>query len=373
MNGATGGDDSVVDEGERGTDHDGSERDDGSETGFEFGPERVDAKTDRPNDRSHPERGSASDPDRRIRVDLPSSEPDGPSRSDDPDRPPGGDPPGPEPGPEPGPNAVRNWSALLFGLAVVSVATAGVTAFWHDDAVATAGALVLASVFAGIAVGSRRTTPSMLESLDAAWIEHRRYAWFAAGLFAFGTGVGIVLLVAGVNLLEIIAELFDDGLFPELEDEDFELTATFFIRHNTPPFLMSIVGALSLGLLTAFIMFFNGVVVGNVSAIAGDAVGVDYILVGLAPHGIFELSALFVASGIGFRLVHRFVDRILGRREALFTKRYVYRTLALVGFAWLVLVLAAFVEAYITPELLEILFADRLAELESTTDSNAMP
>lgn len=195
--------------------------------------------------------------------------------------------------------------------------------------------------------------------------EHRWHVGFATALFTVGILIGIALAAAGVDLLELFMEYTGEGLFPEAEDEDFELTARFFIVNNTLPFLMSIVGAITLGVLPFWIMLFNGVVVGNLLSTIAPVVGVDYIVVGILPHGIFELPALFVAAGVGFRIVHRFGQRVLGHREAFITRRYVYRTGVLVLVAWVILLIAAVIEAHLTPFLLEELFAERLAEIQA--------
>ncbi|MDF9747265.1 stage II sporulation protein M [Natrinema salsiterrestre] len=199
------------------------------------------------------------------------------------------------------------------------------------------------------------------EALADAWDEHSRYVGFAAGLFGLGVLIGVVLFAAGYNLLEIIENLLGEGLFPDGIGEmgGLEL-ARFLLVNNTQAFLLSIAGALTLGVLTAWAMVFNGIIVGNVAAIVTDNVGFDYILVGLLPHGVFELPALFIAAGVGFRLLYRFGERIYGTRDAIITKRYLYRTGLLVLVGWLLLVVAAFVEAFVTPALLEALFAERL-------------
>jgi len=113
-------------------------------------------------------------------------------------------------------------------------------------------------------------------------------------------------------------------------------------------------------------MVFNGIIVGNVGAFIAGSVGVGYILVGLLPHGIFELPALFIAAGVGFRLLYRVGQRIRGSRSSIITKRYLYRTGLLVLAGWLLLVVAAVVEAFVTPALLETLFADRLEAMGSS-------
>jgi len=355
MHGADDGDRTDDDGSGPARDRDGS--DDVTEGGFEFGPEQRPVE-DEPQD---PPRDRSSDGERRIKVDLATDEPEpdsaSPDRDPDPDRDPF------ESGPGPGPNADRNWTVLLLALAVASIGTGAFTYATHDDLAPVVGVTALGVGFAALVAVARASESTILGVLSAGWTEHRRYTWFAVGLFAFGTVLGAALLFAGVNLLELVTELLEEELFPELEDEEFELTATFFIVNNTQPFLLSIVGALSLGLLTAFVMIFNGIIVGNISAAIGGTVGFDYIVVGLAPHGIFELPALFIAAGVGFRLIYRLGERVAGSRDAFFTKPYLTRTAALVIFAWLLLVLAAFVEAYVTPELLEALFADRLEGL----------
>ncbi|ELY91139.1 hypothetical protein C483_10656 [Natrialba hulunbeirensis JCM 10989] len=278
-----------------------------------------------------------------------------------------GGPPGRDPGrdgPTPGANAHRNWFGILVGLSVAAFLTAAITVLTQDAIEPVLGITALGIGFAAAAGIARTSAPWLFETLSAAWVEHRRSVWVATGMFAVGTAIGIALLFAGVNLLEIVAELLEEELLPELEDEqangELEFTAMFFIENNSIPFLMAIGGALTLGLLTAFIMVFNGIIVGNVSAAAADIAGVDFILAALVPHGIFELPALFLAAGVGFRLLSRFGQRVLGSRDAFFTRPYLVRTAVFVLFAWLLLVLAAFVEAYVTPELLEVLFADLL-------------
>ncbi|OVE83611.1 stage II sporulation protein M [Natronolimnobius baerhuensis] len=358
MNGAGNGDDTG-----------GDERDDRGRSddagGFEFGPDQQppdeQSRAGDTTGQSAEEREDRSD---RIRMDLE-------DRSDtDVSGPPGRDPEqtAPEPGPDPGPNAIRNWTAMFATLAAVSFATTLfiLVTLEGDRALEPAlGSAVLGVVFAALAALPQTGNNDLIRRLSRGWAENRRAVWFATGLFAFGTLIGVALLAAGFDLLEMVAELieeFEEELFPEADEEtgELELTATFFIVNNTQAFLMAIAGALTVGLLTAFVMIFNGVILGNIGASAANEIGIDFIIIGIAPHGIFELPAIFIAGGVGFQIVYRFGQRLVGSREQFFTKPYVARTVAFVLFAWLLLVLAAFVEAYVTPALLEALFEAQL-------------
>lgn len=255
---------------------------------------------------------------------------------------------------------IRNWTGLTVALAIIAFATAATILAAYDAATAAAGAAVLGAGLGAIALAGR-ARPSVFGVLDDAWAEHRLYTWFSAGLFVFGAAVGAALYAAGIDLtelfLEMIMEEFGEDELPGDGEASFDLSATFFIVNNTPPFLAAIAGALTLGFVTLLIMVFNGVLVGNLVAVTGTEVGVGVIIALIVPHGIFELPALFIAAGVGFRFLHRVGERIAGSRSALFTKAYLVRTTALVGFAWLILVLAAFVEAYITFLIADALFA----------------
>ncbi len=257
---------------------------------------------------------------------------------------------------EPRPRPGRNWLAVSALTLLVAAATAGVTVVGDGPSVAAAGVVLVAALSVGVVA-------AVPEELAAAWAEHRRYVHLSVGLFGVGSLLGATLYLAGVDLTELLFELLAEEL-PEPEDPaaefEIELSATFFVVQNTPPFLVSILGAFTLGALTVLVMFVNGFLVGNVAFAVGAAVGVDFIVVGLLPHGIFELPALFVAAGVGFRLLHRLGGRLLGSRETALDRAYLRRTGSLILFAWLLLVVAAFVEAYLTPTLLEALFATRL-------------
>ena len=245
----------------------------------------------------------------------------------------------------------HNWHLVSLLALVATLATVGV-------AIDRGLVLVVAGAPLPV-VGIVALAALFPDELSAAWAEHRRYVWFAAGLFGFGALIGALLLAAGIDLTEFFLELLEEELGIDEDDPDaFDVDATFFVLNNTPPFLLSILGAITLGLFTALIMLFNGILVGNIAVSIAGLAGVAFIIVGLVPHGIFELSALFVASGVGFRLVHRFGQRLMGHRDAIVTRAYLRRTAILVLFAWLLLVIAAFVEAYLTHALLEAFFAE---------------
>jgi len=271
----------------------------------------------------------------------------------------------PPPGAEPDPAPPREWvtlTAVLVGISLLTSLYLGLT----GDLVPAVGAAVLALGFGTFLAGSAGGSRFSLEAVARSWDEHRWYVGFAAGTFGFGIAIGVLLYAAGINLLELFIEIISAELGEEFADEaenngeqvELELSATFFIVQNTPPYLLTVIGAVTFGILTMVILVGNGVIVGNVGIAVSNVIGVGEVFALLVPHGIFELPAIFLAAGVGFCLVHRLVGRIRGSRQSFVTRQYVRQTLLFLLYGWLILVLAAFIEAYLTTVFAELLFGD---------------
>ena len=69
------------------------------------------------------------------------------------------------------------------------------------------------------------------------------------------------------------------------------------------------------------------------------------------PHGIFEIPAIIIAGAAGFKIPYEIIRYLAGRKEQILTKEDIkeYLTLALISI--ILIVIAAFIEAYITPKI----------------------
>ncbi len=104
-------------------------------------------------------------------------------------------------------------------------------------------------------------------------------------------------------------------------------------------------GGVAFGLPTAVDMLLNGFIVGALYGVS-DPLG---FLALVAPHGVIELPAIFIAGGLGFHVAYATLGVFTGRNSgddlaAVFRRTY----RVLLGLA-VILVIAAFVEAFLTP------------------------
>jgi len=191
--------------------------------------------------------------------------------------------------------------------------------------------------------------------LTRAFREHWRYFLLAAGLFIAGMVIG-ALLVERIDLFAMIGI----GEFEEVLPE--QITTALILINNTLVMLVTLLGVFTLGLLTTVVIVFNGIVVGYVVTPIARDVGVDFVLVGLLPHGVLELPAFFMTAAVAFRLLHLFILRVLDRRDRLLDEGGLYRIGLYLATAWVLLAIAAIIEVHVTLWLLETLYPDISAD-----------
>lgn len=188
--------------------------------------------------------------------------------------------------------------------------------------------------------------------LALAWREHRRHVGAAAGVFAAGLVLGVLLYAAGVDLLAALGIESLEDIVPE----DFQFTAVDVFLNNARVYGIVLLGAITLGLGSAGVLAFNGVLVGWVVGDAAAGIGIGPVLALLLPHGIFELPALWIAGGVAFRLVHLLANYLRGARDRLLSRAELGRLglLLLTGIA--LLAVAAVIEVHVTEALADAVF-----------------
>ena len=124
-----------------------------------------------------------------------------------------------------------------------------------------------------------------------------------------------------------------------------------FVRiffHNAGVALLVLVSGLFFGLGPWIMILFNGLVVGIVSGVlASHGMPVEKIVLGLVPHGIVEIPAFVLAGTAGilwYRSIRDAEEPARGFKEGM--KRALRLYAVTVG----MLLIAAFIEAYVTPK-----------------------
>jgi len=167
-------------------------------------------------------------------------------------------------------------------------------------------------------------------------------------------GAGLVIGLITVNRFPEMVEGFENSLvgfikifrgLPKLQ-----LAAAIFLNNSVKTLAVILLGTL-LGVIPACFLLVNGVVLGVVLSLSGQARGLSVTLLSLLPHGILELPAVFLGTAIGI-MIGTSIARKLFTKSADKIGAELGRALKFFGSVIVPLLLvAAFVEAYVTPAL----------------------
>jgi stage II sporulation protein M len=177
--------------------------------------------------------------------------------------------------------------------------------------------------------------------------------WVILTITLFVTGIAIGLAHPG-SITDLLAEdlvTLEEQLGYILGLPNFLMAIFFFIK-NAFAILISFALSPILCLVPILALTINGLFLGFVSSVVISEKSVGFLLVGLLPHGVFEIPALVIgeAAALSFGTMAMIALFKKERRQLLLPNlkqnlRYLLVALAL-------LLPAAIIEAYITPLLL---------------------
>src|SRR6266550_4408166 len=170
----------------------------------------------------------------------------------------------------------------------------------------------------------------ILRDFPAAVVQSWRYVLLAFLLFSVPAVVGYVMIrerpELGEELMpgmvaraEAAAENLTEGRgYAETSKEDRPEMAAFIIQNNIGISFVAFVGGVTGGLLTAWLLYTNGLMLGLALGLFQNYDAARYLLTFILGHGILELTAIFISAGAGFRLAKAMIapgDRT--RKDAL--------------------------------------------------------
>jgi uncharacterized membrane protein SpoIIM required for sporulation len=187
---------------------------------------------------------------------------------------------------------------------------------------------LLGRVHNAIYSGQKQTAGRVLEFF---WNEYplifRRYLGYtltATGIFALGALAGMFVTLSNPDYMR---EFLGPAMVSTIEKHEMwthsvvaasPQASSFIMTNNMTVSFMTFAGGITAGLWTLFQLFYNGMMLG----VIGVACGMNQMSVKLwsfvAPHGVLELPAIFIAGGAGLRLAEALLfPGTLSRRDSL--------------------------------------------------------
>jgi stage II sporulation protein M len=178
-------------------------------------------------------------------------------------------------------------------------------------------------------------------------------AWFKTALnwFLVAAVAGGLTFFVKPDFIQQIVNIFQSKFGPE-PARNITLAKEIFTQ-NSIATLIALVGGVFFGISSFFIILFNGFIIGFVITalffIPGNYFhNLLYIILGLAPHGIFEIPAFILASALGLRLGLEWTrSESAGKRLEVF-KQNCFRALQSIPSLLILLAIAAVLEVFVS-------------------------
>ena len=156
----------------------------------------------------------------------------------------------------------------------------------------------------------------------------------------------ISAMVNPENAENTVAQFFTQFEFVK-ELDPFKLLALIFLNNSLKSMIAMLTGFF-FGIFPVLFIFLNGFFIGVVVFVKSQEIGLTGVMMLLLPHGIFEIPAVLMASSYGLWLGRVFYDKVRGRDVSI-GSAYTYALKKFLTRIVPVLLLAAFIETFITP------------------------
>ncbi|MBY0120464.1 stage II sporulation protein M [Bacillus sp. S/N-304-OC-R1] len=185
-------------------------------------------------------------------------------------------------------------------------------------------------------------------------LEQWKFIIGAMILFTIGA-VGSFLSVANdpLNIYSILPSEISQSVNPENLGSsdgavDSSLMSASIMTNNIKVAILAFAGGVTFGILTVYLLIYNGIIVGSLAALFWHH-GMSYeFWAYIVPHGMIELTAIFIAGGAGLLMGYKLF--VPGNNSRLFQlKKGAKRSVQLLLGTIPLFVIAGIIEGFITP------------------------
>jgi stage II sporulation protein M len=203
-------------------------------------------------------------------------------------------------------------------------------------------------------------SPVALRFLPAIYRDQIYLYWLRITAIAF-----VALIVGSYIVGRLVPDLATDvyGWMTEMvknaeiQNDDGSFSALTIFLHNFLAMMYTVLyGLIPFLYLPALLLGVNALGLGFVGAYCvNGGMSIFVYLTGILPHGIFELSAVVLALSAGFYLCARVTHRIRSKEKGVIRNAFALCAQLLFLHVGPLLLIAAFIEAHVTPAILRAL------------------
>jgi stage II sporulation protein M len=171
-------------------------------------------------------------------------------------------------------------------------------------------------------------------------------------IFLVSLTIGVVMTVRDPSIGQNLLTLFKDAVVGEIAGDPAPLLFIKLFLNNLQACLLLFLGGATFGVLSLFILSTNGVIIGSIVELAREEKGIAFVATAIIPHGIFEIPSFILSGALGLLLAKSLLDEWNGTGDA--AEEAAHHGIKFVMYVIPLVLIAAFVEAFITPEIIRL-------------------
>jgi stage II sporulation protein M len=171
-------------------------------------------------------------------------------------------------------------------------------------------------------------------------------------IFVVSLVMGVAVTMLDPSIGQNFLSLFKDAVVGEIMGDPAPLLFAKLFLNNLQACLLLFLGGATFGVLSLFILSTNGLIIGSIVELVREERGISFVLAAIVPHGIFEIPSFILSGALGFLLAKSLYDEWRGTSDA--AREAAHYGIKFVMYVVPLVLLAAFVEAFITPEIIRL-------------------
>jgi len=179
----------------------------------------------------------------------------------------------------------------------------------------------------------------------------RKYILFSTVFYLFLVILGYFFAGEHLGETEEIVSLLKDSYLPIMEMGKLS-QFLFVLIKNSLTALAVVLGGFLFGIVPFLALIYNGEILGILANYTINRAGTSFFLLGIVPHGIFEIPALIISIAMGLKIGRISVKKVLRKEEVSIVKEIKIAFGVFLRIVLVLLFISAFIEILITPELL---------------------
>jgi uncharacterized membrane protein SpoIIM required for sporulation len=186
------------------------------------------------------------------------------------------------------------------------------------------------------------------------FLEQRAFVLVAMLLFTIGAAGGYISVINDpLHLYTLLSPEFAEGIDPEQIGKfeggiDSPLMSASIMTNNIQVAILAFAGGITFGLFTVYVLITNGILIGALAAVYWQHGKFYEFWAFIVPHGMIELTAIFIAGGAGLLMGYKIlVPGAYSRSYQL--KQHGLRSVQLLLGTVPLFIIAGIIEGYITP------------------------